>query len=156
MIKEIDWNATATIWHPNSHMLSGFTSKKLANLCTYMMKAVYKWLPVAVRKRLYNRSYPGVLCLLCGEVEFSDQVFTCSDNSGLHGDILVKAAEKWMSMSGLSSLSLSAILLSFSLCFLDVNLYTAVCKSFVIKNWYTEAVSVFEEKKSYSDSCGIH
>ncbi|KAG9306888.1 hypothetical protein G9A89_002557 [Geosiphon pyriformis] len=42
MIKEIDWNATVAIWHSDSHMLSGFTSRKSANLHTYLIKAVYK------------------------------------------------------------------------------------------------------------------
>ncbi|KAG9285010.1 hypothetical protein G9A89_009820 [Geosiphon pyriformis] len=124
MIKKIDWDATATIWHPDSHMLSGFTSRKL-----------------------YSRSYPDVLCLLCDEIEFSNHVFTCSGNSGLHGDILVEATEKWMSMSSLSSLFLFAILLSFSSCSLNMSLYTAVYKDFVMRDWYAEAVSVFEGKK---------
>ncbi|KAG9295585.1 hypothetical protein G9A89_003888 [Geosiphon pyriformis] len=34
-------------------------------------------LPVVVRKRLYNKLYPSVLCLLCYEVELPDHVFTC-------------------------------------------------------------------------------
>ncbi|KAG9297557.1 hypothetical protein G9A89_007632 [Geosiphon pyriformis] len=94
LIKEIDWNAIVTVWHPDLHMLSKFTSRKSANLCMYLMKAVYKRLLVAVRKRLYDQSYPGVLCLLCGEVEFSDHVFTCSCDSDFCRDILVNAAEK--------------------------------------------------------------
>ncbi|KAG9293614.1 hypothetical protein G9A89_005617 [Geosiphon pyriformis] len=122
---KIDWDATVMVWHPDLHMLSGFT----------------------IRKRLYSRSYPGVLCLLCGKIEFSDHVFACSGNSGLCGDILVKAAEKWMSMSGFTSSFPFAILLSLSLCSSDVGLYTAVCKGFVMKNWYVKAVSVFEGRK---------
>ncbi|KAG9289275.1 hypothetical protein G9A89_007520 [Geosiphon pyriformis] len=94
-------------------MLSGFTSRKSANLCMYLMKIVYKWLPVAVKKKLYNRSYPGVLCLLCGEVNSFP----------------------------------SAILLLLSSCSLDMSLYTAVYKSFVIRDWYVKAVSVFDGKK---------
>ncbi|KAG9306084.1 hypothetical protein G9A89_015988 [Geosiphon pyriformis] len=144
---KIDWGTTAAVWHPNSHMLSEFTSKKLANLCTYLMKTVYKWLPITVRKNLYKKSYPGVLCLMCGEMKLSDHVFTCSGNFGLCKDILVKATKKWLSMSGLSSLSASAILLLFLSCSLDVSLYMAVCKGFVIGNWYAEAVLVFERKK---------
>ncbi|KAG9303965.1 hypothetical protein G9A89_005875 [Geosiphon pyriformis] len=128
-------------------MLFGFTSRKSANLCTYLMKAVYKRLLVAVRKRLYNRSYPGVLCLLCGEVEFSDHVFACSDNSGLRRNILVEAVEKWISLSGISSSSLSAILFLLLLCSLGVSLYIAMCKGFVIRNWYAKAVLVFEGKE---------
>ncbi|KAG9288774.1 hypothetical protein G9A89_023071 [Geosiphon pyriformis] len=58
-------------------------SRKLANLYTYLMKAIYKQLLVVVRKRLYNRDYSGVQCLLYGKVELFDYVFTCSDDSGL-------------------------------------------------------------------------
>ncbi|KAG9293944.1 hypothetical protein G9A89_019282 [Geosiphon pyriformis] len=147
IIKKIDWGAIATVWHPDSHMLSGFTSRKSANLRMYLMKAVYRRLPVAVRKRLYNKDYSGVLCLLCGEVELSDHVFTYFGDFGLCEDILVKAAKKWISMSGLLCLSASAILFLLLLCSSDANLYTAVCKDFVMKHWYVEAVSVFEEKK---------
>ncbi|KAG9289960.1 hypothetical protein G9A89_010266 [Geosiphon pyriformis] len=102
MIKEIDWNATVTVWYLDSHMLFGFTSRKLVNLHMYLIKAIYRQLLVVVRKRLYSRSYLGVLCLLCGDIEFSDHVFTCSGDS-------------------------------------DVGLYTAVCKGFVIKDWYAKA-----------------
>ncbi|KAG9294402.1 hypothetical protein G9A89_001907 [Geosiphon pyriformis] len=72
MVREIKWKTTAEIWHLNLHMLSGFT--------------------VAVRKRLYNRSYLGVLCLLCDRVELSDHVFTYSGDFGFCRNILVEAA----------------------------------------------------------------
>ncbi|KAG9292501.1 hypothetical protein G9A89_001574 [Geosiphon pyriformis] len=117
MIKEIDWDATVTVWHFDLHMLSEFTSRKSANLRTYLMKT------------------------------FSDYVFACFGDSGLRGNILVEAAEKWMSMSGLLSSFPSAILLLLSSCSLNVDLYTLVCKSFVIRNWYAEAVSIFERKE---------
>ncbi|KAG9296724.1 hypothetical protein G9A89_001356 [Geosiphon pyriformis] len=136
------WDVTATIWHPNSHMLFEFTSRKSANLHMYLMKAVYRWLPVAVKKKLYSRGYPGVLCLLCSKVEFFDHVFTCSGNSGLYENILVEAADKWMSMSGLSSSSLSAILLLLSSCSSDVSLYIAVCQDFGMKDWFAKAILV--------------
>ncbi|KAG9303650.1 hypothetical protein G9A89_018547 [Geosiphon pyriformis] len=54
-----------------------FTSKPLANACTYFMKALHYWLLVAVWKCLYNRLYPSVLCLYCGKVEVSNHVFSC-------------------------------------------------------------------------------
>ncbi|KAG9306908.1 hypothetical protein G9A89_000776 [Geosiphon pyriformis] len=58
MIREIDWGTTAAVWHFDSHMLFEFTSRKSANLHTYLMNTVYRWLLVAVRKKLYKRSYP--------------------------------------------------------------------------------------------------
>ncbi|KAG9302170.1 hypothetical protein G9A89_020604 [Geosiphon pyriformis] len=147
MIKKIDWGATAIIWHLNSHMLSGFTSRKLANLHTYLIKTVYRQLSVVVRKRLYNKSYPGVLYLLYNKMELSDHVFTCFGNFGLHGNILFEAAKKWMSMSGLMSSSTSAVLHLLLLCSSNIGLYMAVCKSFVMRNWYVKAVLVFEGQK---------
>ncbi|KAG9307591.1 hypothetical protein G9A89_023156 [Geosiphon pyriformis] len=36
---------------------------------------------------------------------------------------------------------------SLSMCFLDVGLYTVICKSFVLRNWYVKAVLVFEKKR---------
>ncbi|KAG9297527.1 hypothetical protein G9A89_001467 [Geosiphon pyriformis] len=38
-------------------------SKATFGLCTYLIKALHKRLPVAVRKCLYNHSYPSVLCV---------------------------------------------------------------------------------------------
>ncbi|KAG9303926.1 hypothetical protein G9A89_005836 [Geosiphon pyriformis] len=108
MIKKIEWKTTTEVWHSDSYMLSGFTDRKLANLHTYLIKAVYRQLPMAIRKRLYNKSYPGVLCLLCDKIKLSDHSFTYSDNSGLCRNILVEAA--------------------------NMDLYTAICKDFVLRN----------------------
>ncbi|KAG9290018.1 hypothetical protein G9A89_010324 [Geosiphon pyriformis] len=91
---EIDWAITAKIWHPNSHMLSEFTGRYLANMCTYLIKAVHRQLSVTIRKRLYKKSYFRVLCLQYGDIKLSDYCFVCSDDIGLHGDILEKAAKK--------------------------------------------------------------
>ncbi|KAG9295191.1 hypothetical protein G9A89_006172 [Geosiphon pyriformis] len=75
LVCDIDWIKTMTVWHPDSGMLSSFTDRNLAGLHFYFMKTMYDRLSVAVRKRLYDKNYPGVLCLHCGEVEFSDHVF---------------------------------------------------------------------------------
>ncbi|KAG9304113.1 hypothetical protein G9A89_006023 [Geosiphon pyriformis] len=72
----VDWISTTKVWHPDSHMLTEFTGWKTLNLCSYLMKAVHKRLLVAVQKKLYDRGYPGILCLLCSGVEFSDHAFT--------------------------------------------------------------------------------
>ncbi|KAG9307742.1 hypothetical protein G9A89_023307 [Geosiphon pyriformis] len=89
LIVRVDWKCTASVWHPNSHMLSGFISQALTVLHTYLMKVVHKKLPVAVRKRLYDKCYPGVLCLMCGDVELSDHIFTCQSEAAVHTDILL-------------------------------------------------------------------
>ncbi|KAG9300175.1 hypothetical protein G9A89_000072 [Geosiphon pyriformis] len=60
MLWDFDWVASVRIWHPDSHMLTGFTSQKLADLHTYLIKTLHRRLPVAVRKKLYDRYYPGV------------------------------------------------------------------------------------------------
>ncbi|KAG9297127.1 hypothetical protein G9A89_019408 [Geosiphon pyriformis] len=145
MIGCIDWVVTAKVWHPDSHMLAGFTSRTSSSLRTYVMKAVHRRLPVAIRKRLYNKCYPSVLCLFCDEVEFSDHVFTCVHESGIHGEILAEASAHWSALAGGSSAS--AVLRVLSQCSIDVGLYTLVCKGFVLEEWYEEACNVFEDKK---------
>ncbi|KAG9289140.1 hypothetical protein G9A89_022449 [Geosiphon pyriformis] len=84
----VDWNGTALVWHPDSHMLSGSTCQATAAFRTYFMKAVHFKLPVAVRKRLYNRDYPGVSCLFCGNMELPDHGFTCVKDVSVQSDIL--------------------------------------------------------------------
>ncbi|KAG9289472.1 hypothetical protein G9A89_008033 [Geosiphon pyriformis] len=74
---DVDWSRSSLVWHPNLHMATGFTSKISANAHSYFMKALHHQLPVAVRKWLYNRLYPSVLCLYCGNVEVLDHVFSC-------------------------------------------------------------------------------
>ncbi|KAG9302473.1 hypothetical protein G9A89_006437 [Geosiphon pyriformis] len=93
-----------------------------------MMKAVHKRLLVVVRKRLYNRCYPGVLCLLCGGVEFSDHAFTCVHESNIHNEILVEASTHWSAVAGVFDCSLSAVLWVLSQCSIDVGLYALICK----------------------------
>ncbi|KAG9299931.1 hypothetical protein G9A89_009659 [Geosiphon pyriformis] len=117
------------IWHPDSHMLTEFTGQKTLNLRSYLMKTVHRCLPVAVQKRLYNKGYSGVLCLLCGEVEFFDYAFTCPQNVVVHDEVLVKASAYWVLVADLCNLSSSAVLQTLSVCSLD------------------EARGVFDDKK---------
>ncbi|KAG9292754.1 hypothetical protein G9A89_001284 [Geosiphon pyriformis] len=126
----VDWISTVKIWHLDSYMLAGFTGQKTLNLHSYLMKAVHKCLLIAVQKRLYNKSYPGILCLLCGEVEFSDHVFTCSQDVVIHGEVLVETSARWILVAGLCDSLFSAVLWTLSTCFLDVGLYSIVCKGF--------------------------
>ncbi|KAG9295234.1 hypothetical protein G9A89_000057 [Geosiphon pyriformis] len=145
MIGCIDWVVTAKVWHSGSHMLAGFTSRASSTLRTYVIKAVHRRLPVAVRKRLYDKCYPSVLCLFCGKVEFSDHVFTCVHESGIRGEILVKASVCWSALAG--GFPASAVLRVLSQCSINVGLYTLVCKGFVLEEWYEEACDVFENRK---------
>ncbi|KAG9295428.1 hypothetical protein G9A89_013457 [Geosiphon pyriformis] len=147
LTETVDWEATIRVWHPNSHMLAGFTSRKSSCLCTYLIKAVHHWMPVVVRKWLYDKYYPGVLCLLCREVELSDHVFTCSHNAEIRREILAAASTDWVSFAGSCSLLSSAVLQSLDQYFLDVGLYSALCKRFVLRNWCVEAIEVLKSKK---------
>ncbi|KAG9296926.1 hypothetical protein G9A89_006881 [Geosiphon pyriformis] len=72
-------------------------------------KAVHRWLPVVVRKKMYNKCYPGVLCLLCDKMEFSDHAFTCAHDIGVYDEVLVKASAYWSLLSGNFILFVSAI-----------------------------------------------
>ncbi|KAG9299248.1 hypothetical protein G9A89_013896 [Geosiphon pyriformis] len=150
MLEDFDWAASAKIWHPDSHMVAGFTSHKLADLHTYLIKALHKRLPVAVRKRLYNRYYPGVQCLLCGEVELPDHVFTCSQNVYIQREILLEASMHWASLVGVRDLSSSSVLQFLNSCHLDISRYSVLCKSFMIKVWCAETADVFDNIKKAS------
>ncbi|KAG9286858.1 hypothetical protein G9A89_012408 [Geosiphon pyriformis] len=147
MIVHINWVVTAIMWHPDSHMFTGFTSCKFLVLRTYLMKAVYRRLPVAVRKRLYDRHYPGVLCLLYGGVEFSDHSFTCTYESGVCEEILVETSAHWSVLAGVSRSSASAVLQVLFRCSINVGLYALICKGFVLNEWYKETCSVFDDRK---------
>ncbi|KAG9298224.1 hypothetical protein G9A89_002712 [Geosiphon pyriformis] len=120
---DIDWLRFSLVWHPNSHMATGFTSIRMAGFHTYFMKALHYHLSVAVRKRLYDRGYPSIVCLFCGKVKVSDHV-----HSGLS-----------CSFSCISQLLLT--------CISDVTVSTALCKGFVFGNWYHESVSVYKNPK---------
>ncbi|KAG9293722.1 hypothetical protein G9A89_019059 [Geosiphon pyriformis] len=48
LLSEIDWLHLSLVWHSNLYMAVSFTNRLLANVCTYFMKALYHWLPVAI------------------------------------------------------------------------------------------------------------
>ncbi|KAG9304126.1 hypothetical protein G9A89_019688 [Geosiphon pyriformis] len=141
----IDWVVTAKMWHFDSHMLTEFTSRVSSTLHTYIIKAVHRRLSVVVRKRLYNKHYPSVLCLFCDGVEFSDHAFTCVYESSICGEILAETSACWSALADGSSAS--AMLWVLFQCSFDVELYTLVCKEFVLGEWYEEACSIFEDRK---------
>ncbi|KAG9307735.1 hypothetical protein G9A89_023300 [Geosiphon pyriformis] len=116
-------------------------------LRTYLMKTVHHQMPVVMRKQLYNKHYLGVLCLLCCEVEFSDHVFTCSYDMKIRRNILAATSADWVSFTGSYSLSSSAVLRSLDQCCLDIDLYSVLCKGFVLRDWCVEAMEVLKSKK---------
>ncbi|KAG9296022.1 hypothetical protein G9A89_011874 [Geosiphon pyriformis] len=126
-------------------MLTGFTSRVSSTLRTYIMKAVHRRLPVVVRKKLYDKRYPSVLCLFCGGVEFFDHAFTYVYEFGICGEILSEASAHWSALAGGSPAS--AMLQVLSQCFINVGLYTLVCKGFMLGEWYKKACSIFEDRK---------
>ncbi|KAG9285890.1 hypothetical protein G9A89_013315 [Geosiphon pyriformis] len=147
LLQSFDWIASAQVWHSDLHMLAGFTSCKSVTLRTYLMKALYRKLLVAVHKRLYDKSYLSMQCLLCGKVELPDHVFTYSQNVYIREDILSEAFARWISLAGACNPSSSFVLRTFDLCYSDVSLYSVICKEFVLKNWCAEMVSIFGDVK---------
>ncbi|KAG9297165.1 hypothetical protein G9A89_019446 [Geosiphon pyriformis] len=143
---DINWSKFSMVWHPNSYLASGFTSMHMAGCHTYFMKALYHQLPVAVHKRLYDRRYPSVVCLFCGNVETSDHVFSCPQNAVGRARLLGAHASAWEALSGLFRSS-SCILQTLASCVSEVGVGVALYKGFVFDEWFHESVSVFKDSK---------
>ncbi|KAG9307733.1 hypothetical protein G9A89_023298 [Geosiphon pyriformis] len=122
---DIDWLRSSLMWHLDSHLVTGFTSIRMAGFCTYFIKALHYCLPIAVQKRLYDKGYPSVVCLFCDKVEVSDHIFSCSSDADSCTGLLDTYATAWELRSGLSH---------FFLCF-------------VFSNWYCESVFVYKDLK---------
>ncbi|KAG9290547.1 hypothetical protein G9A89_020917 [Geosiphon pyriformis] len=135
---EVDWPCLSLVWHPDLHMAAGSTSRFSSSVCTYFMKSLHHQLPVAVWKCLYDKRYPSVLCLYCGEVEVSDHVFSCK--------LLDSYVRFWKALSGFSHFS-SGILRLLSSSVSDSSLSMALFKGFVFNGWFCETVSVFHNPK---------
>ncbi|KAG9288536.1 hypothetical protein G9A89_006032, partial [Geosiphon pyriformis] len=144
----VNWTATSIVWYSDSHMLVGFTSQKSFGLQSYLMKAVHCHLPVAVRKKLYDKKYPGVLCLLCSKMELSDHVFSCILDVNIQKEILAEASALWVSLLDPCFLTPSATLMFLDSCSSDVGLYLVLCKGFVMLDWCLEAIGAFKDKRS--------
>ncbi|KAG9291415.1 hypothetical protein G9A89_021833 [Geosiphon pyriformis] len=140
-------NSTTLVWHPDSHMLSGNMCRTTAALYMYFMKAVHFKLFVAVRKRLYNKNYSGVLCLFCGDMELPNHGFTCVKDASVQSDILGDFSDLWKTLMGPDLMLLSFVLQNFSLGVSDVGLYLVFCKGFVLKSWMDEAIASLGNKK---------
>ncbi|KAG9284718.1 hypothetical protein G9A89_002603 [Geosiphon pyriformis] len=118
---DIDWLRSFLVWHPHSHLASSFTS------------TLYYQLPVVVQKCLYDRSYPNVVCLFCGDIEVLDHIFSCSFET-----VEVHSGLVW------SSLCVSQLL---STCVADAVVGTVLCKGFVFSGWFCKSVLVFKDFK---------
>ncbi|KAG9301445.1 hypothetical protein G9A89_018117 [Geosiphon pyriformis] len=146
LLTDIDWCRSSSVWHPDSHMAAGFISIWTTGLRMYFMKALHHRLSVVIRKHLYDRSYPSVVCLFCGNVEVSNHVFSCNSDFANRDRLLGDFAVKWEGISGLRGPSFH-VLQTFSLCILDTSVCVALCKGFVFNDWFFEAVSVFGDLK---------
>ncbi|KAG9298518.1 hypothetical protein G9A89_018877 [Geosiphon pyriformis] len=127
-------------------MPAGYTSRTTTGLCTYLMKALHRKLSVAVRKRLYDRSYLSVLCIHCREVDFSDHSFVCHLDFLMHQSLISKHFSLWKSLTR-TNLSSSVVLQSLASSVSDVGLYTVLCKSLVFEDWLADAKASFVDTK---------
>ncbi|KAG9300040.1 hypothetical protein G9A89_018317 [Geosiphon pyriformis] len=142
----IDWLRSFLVWHPDSHLALGFTSAQTAGFQMYFIKAFHCRLPVAVQKHLYDRSYPSVVCLFCGDIEVSNHIFSCPFEAAGRAQLLDDHVLAWKACSGLvrSFLCVSQLL---STCVANAAVDTALCKGFVFSGWFHESVSVFRDSK---------
>ncbi|KAG9288782.1 hypothetical protein G9A89_023079 [Geosiphon pyriformis] len=119
-----DWSCSSLVWHPDSHMAAGHTSKSTADVCSFLIKALHHQLPVAVH-----------------------HVFSCKADVSARLQILDTCSKSWMVLSGLSHSS-SCMLQLLSSCASDVSVFTVLSKEFVFIKWLHEAISVFKYHKA--------
>ncbi|KAG9284989.1 hypothetical protein G9A89_009799 [Geosiphon pyriformis] len=135
----VNWLAFSRVWHPDLHMATGFTSRHTADIHTYLIKALHCWLAMAVRKHIYDKYYPSVLCLYCGKVEVFNHMFSCIIDDVARRQVLESCMSSWMVLSGFFLLS-SSILQLLLTCASDFLVFSALCKGF-------ETVSIFCDPK---------
>ncbi|KAG9288372.1 hypothetical protein G9A89_021403 [Geosiphon pyriformis] len=143
---DIDWLRSSLVWHPDSHLALGFTSTRTIGFQTYFMKALHHWLPVAVQKHLYDRSYPSVVYLFCGDIEISDHIFFCPFETAGCARLLDDHTLAWEVHSGLVWSSLCVLQLLFT-CVADAAVGTTLCKGFIFGGWFCKSVLVFKDSK---------
>ncbi|KAG9303919.1 hypothetical protein G9A89_005829 [Geosiphon pyriformis] len=142
----INWSKSSMVWHMDFHLAASFTNMHTAGLCTYFIKAFHHQLLVAVCKHLFNRCYPSVICLFCGDVEVFDHVFCCPFNAAGCAWLLNAHASVWKVHLDLSQSFLCILQLLYT-CVSDVAVGLALCKGFVFNDWYHESGSVFRDPK---------
>ncbi|KAG9290028.1 hypothetical protein G9A89_010334 [Geosiphon pyriformis] len=131
---DINWFKSSMVWHPNSHLASGFISMRMAGCRTYFMKC------------LYDRRYSSVVYLFCSDVETLDHVFSCPQDAVGCARLLGTYASAWETLSGLSCSS-SCVLQTLASCVSEVGVGVVLCKGFVFDEWFHELVSVFKDSK---------
>ncbi|KAG9295281.1 hypothetical protein G9A89_021212 [Geosiphon pyriformis] len=68
LLSDVDWLRSFRVWHSDSHMATGFTSRYTADF--------------SVQKHLYNKCYSSVLCLYCKKI-LNSSVSSWKELSGL-------------------------------------------------------------------------
>ncbi|KAG9286490.1 hypothetical protein G9A89_014656 [Geosiphon pyriformis] len=48
LLSNVNWLSSSWVWHSNSHMVMGFTSRRTADTCTYFIKPLHYQLLIAV------------------------------------------------------------------------------------------------------------
>ncbi|KAG9306676.1 hypothetical protein G9A89_004223 [Geosiphon pyriformis] len=127
----------------HSHMAAGFWM--------YFIKALHLRLSVAMCKQLYDKSYPSVVCLFCGDVKVLDHVFSCLFDVNNCARLLNSHALAWRMQSGLGHF-FSVVSQLLCTCSSNILVSTALCKSFVFKDWFHESISVFKDSKVASQN----
>ncbi|KAG9306162.1 hypothetical protein G9A89_016066 [Geosiphon pyriformis] len=150
LLPNIDWSRLFLVWHLDSHMAAGFMSCHSAGSHFYFMKALHHRLPINIHKHLYDKCYPSVVCLYCGNIEVSDHVFSCAFDATAWLQLFVDFASAWRIVFGLSYTS-SLVLQMLSDCLTNLSLVAFLCKDFVLVDWYQKAASCFDDSKTASD-----
>ncbi|KAG9289003.1 hypothetical protein G9A89_015552 [Geosiphon pyriformis] len=136
---DVNSSKSFSVWYPNGGIRFGYTSLSSASLQSYLMKSLHCYLPVAIRKRLYNPKYPSMVCIRCGMVEESDHLFLCKHNNVARLDILLNIGMEWCKMAGDSALG-SRVMQFLSKAKSSGSLYMLLAKEFVLKSWVSDAV----------------
>ncbi|KAG9293940.1 hypothetical protein G9A89_019278 [Geosiphon pyriformis] len=131
LLLNVDWFRLSLVWHLDSHITTGFTSRHSAGSHSYFMKALHYRLPIAIYKCLYDKHYPSVVCLYCGDVKVLDHVFSCAFDAAVWLQLFVDFASAWRVVSGLSHASFLVSQMLFD-CLTDLGLVASLCKDFVL------------------------
>ncbi|KAG9298541.1 hypothetical protein G9A89_018900 [Geosiphon pyriformis] len=115
----------------NSRHFELGSGAKIVDSCLFIDIDWFKLLSVVVHKHLYNKYYPSVMCLYCGNVEVLDHVFSCVFDATAWLQLFIDFAFAWRAISGLSH-AFSYVLQMLSNCLTDLELVASLCKDFVL------------------------